>query len=481
MALTTNGELKPVVAIAGASGFVGTALRRTLAESFTWQALTRSETISGGSSDPTGTLWRHCDLYSLPQVREALRGADYAVYLVHSMHPSTRLVQGSFQDMDLLLADNFVRGAEEAGVRHIIYLGGLLPADDVKLSPHLESRREVEAVLRSRSIPVTVLRAGLIFGPGGSSFGMLVKMVRRLPVLVLPGWTRSRTHSIDIRDVVRAFAVALEDGNLRGGTYDLGGHEPMSYGAMIRRTARLLGRKRLFVTFPFSCFLLSRGWVSLFSGLPGSLVNPLLESLRHSLEARPNALLDRIRPDAVPFERSLLDSVAAEASAPPHPRQASRRKDLRMIQRSRRVRSVQRMYLPDGYDAAMVAERYGDWLTYSSGRLLAVTRSPAGALAFRLWPLRSSLLELTPTPESRTGGRRRAFYISGGLLTRAVEPPGRLEFRVFPENRCVIAAIHGFAPCLPWWLYRHTQALVHLTVMRAFSRHLRRIGRRDRA
>ena len=82
------------------------------------------------------------------------------------------------------------------------------------------------------------------------------------------------------------------------------------------------------------------------------------------------------------------------------------------------------------------------------------------------------LLELTPSPYSQGSERRCAFYISGGKLSRDVDPPGRLEFRLFPEQACLIASIHGFAPTLPWWIYANTQARIHLAVMRAFGRHL---------
>jgi len=159
----------------------------------------------------TSTQWQQCDLYSLPKLTAALQGCEYAIYLVHSMAPSSRLMQGDFEDTDLLLADNFIRAAEIARIKHVIFLSGLLPEDDEALSPHLRSRAEVEAVLKSRSVPVTVLRAGLIFGPGGSSFSMLVNLVRRLPLMVLPAWANSMTQSVDIENVCDAFEYCLQD------------------------------------------------------------------------------------------------------------------------------------------------------------------------------------------------------------------------------------------------------------------------------
>ena len=158
---------KPIIAVAGASGFVGSHLRNYLKSDYRFRALTRSTSVAEQSPDASSTEWRECDLYSLPKVTKALLSCDCGIYLVHSMAPSSRLVQGSFEDTDLLLADNFIRAAEAAGLKHVVYLSGLMPNTRESLSPHLRSRLEVENVLRSRSIKVTVLRAGLIFGPGG--------------------------------------------------------------------------------------------------------------------------------------------------------------------------------------------------------------------------------------------------------------------------------------------------------------------------
>ena len=131
---------KPLVAIAGASGFVGTHLRRYLGKGFRFRALTRSPSVVERHSGDGETQWRHCDLYSLPKVTEALEGCELGIYLVHSMAPSSRLIQADFEDTDLLLADNFIRAAEAAGIKHVIYLSGLMPQEGVEPSPHLRSR-----------------------------------------------------------------------------------------------------------------------------------------------------------------------------------------------------------------------------------------------------------------------------------------------------------------------------------------------------
>jgi uncharacterized protein YbjT (DUF2867 family) len=398
-------------------------------------------------------------------------GCDFAIYLVHSMAPSSRLVQGNFEDTDLLLADNFIRAAERVGIRHVVYLSGLMPEQEEGLSPHLRSRLEVERVLRSRSIPVTVLRAGLIFGAGGSSFSMLVNLVRRLPFMVLPAWARSTTQSVDIQDICKGFRICLRQDELVGGIYDLGGHEPMTYGELIHATARGLGRRVRSVYVPMNLFALSRRWVSLFGRVPVALVGPLQESLEHDLTASPNPLLDELEPTLIPFEKSLADAVDDTGAPLPNPRSHVSRSDKAVLRKESRVRSVQRMKLPPGWSAGQVTEAYGQWLTRRFGGVISVDENSDGIITFRFFR-RWVLLELNPTPFTEGTHRRRAYYITGGLLARKVDPPGRLEFRIFPETNCLIASIHGFAPKLPWWIYAQTQARMHLWVMRAFGRYL---------
>lgn len=462
----------PLVAVAGASGFVGSQLRRALGGTYRWRALTRSAVLGVGDSVDPHTEWRECDLFSLPQVEEALQGARYGIYLVHSMVPSSRLVQGSFADLDLLLADNFARAARAARLEQILYLGGLIP-DERPLSDHLASRLEVESVLRESGVPLTVLRAGLIVGPGGSSTQMLINLVRRLPVMVLPKWTASQTRSIDIRDIIRAIDLVLDEPDHWRGTYDLAGHPPMNYREMILNTARILGRRPLWLPYPFHSIKLSRLWVRCVSGVSAQLVHPLLASLTHPLCAKPNPLLERLTPGAIDFETSVRDAMDTGGRPRANPRVPFLKLNRSRIRAAKQVRSVQRMDLPDGWDAEAVARAYGQWLTRTFRGWIRVNRDGEGVLRFHLGFPACDLLVLTPTPFSRRGARRRAFYISGGLLAVATDPPGRFEFRVFPELKICIAAIHGYSPRLPWWLYVQTQARVHLWVMKAFGRWLK--------
>ena len=141
------------ILIAGASGFIGRALIRGLKneEDITVVAISREEK----TSPHLRLTWKKADLFSLKDISDAMEGCDQAVYLVHSMLPSASLVQGTFYDMDLILADNFARAAKMNGIKHVIYLGGLLPLEQDKLSWHLKSRLEVETCLANCAKKVT--------------------------------------------------------------------------------------------------------------------------------------------------------------------------------------------------------------------------------------------------------------------------------------------------------------------------------------
>jgi len=204
----------PTVVIAGATGFIGRWFIERFHQSFHIIALSRSEMLPG--PDYGKAEWRKVELYSLSSTEAALSGADYAVYLVHSMMPTTRLHQGDFEDTDLLLADNFGRAARANGVKQILFMGGLLPQHESisELSRHLRSRWEVERTLGSAGVPVTALRAGIIVGAEGSSFQMIRKLVERLPVLICPTWCQSATQPVELDDALNNDEVLHRPGRI---------------------------------------------------------------------------------------------------------------------------------------------------------------------------------------------------------------------------------------------------------------------------
>ena len=467
------------IAMAGASGFVGTALRRALRDRHEITGLTRSPNVAALASGTPGERWRHCDLFSLSSVTKAMEGADVGIYLVHSMLPSSRLSQGNFEDFDLILADNFARAAKQHGLRQIIYLGGLIPdEDESKLSKHLRSRLEVERVLGSTGVPVTSLRAALIAGPGGSSLEMLVKLVGRLPAMTLPAWCQSRTQPISIADVIRAFEACLGNEEAYGQVFDIGGPEVMTYRGMIEKTAAALERRRFLIDVPVIPVWLSRGWVSMITGASSALAGPLIESLQHDMTVQDNPLQRHLEPQLESFDDALAKSLEPTGRPRPNPRERVRDKDDAVIRVTSVARSVQRLALPPSRHAAWVAAEYMKWLPRFGWPFMKVV--VIGRLVrFQVALLGLTLLQLRLEPEE-SADDRQLFTVTGGALAKPNEElPGRLEFREVLDDRTVIAAVHDFTPRLPWFLYNLSQAIVHLWVMWGFGRHLLRESRRE--
>jgi uncharacterized protein YbjT (DUF2867 family) len=466
------------IVVAGATGFVGAALGEAIGAEHHLVGLTRD-----AKKSPRNTAYaefRGCDLYSLLDAEQALVGARVAVYLVHSMMPAARLTQGSFRDMDLICADNFARAARKAGVEQIVYLGGLIP-QGVGLSAHLESRLEVERTLGAHGVPVTTLRAGLILGRGGSSFLMMARLVRRLPVMVSPRWAESATQPVALADIVALLRFVLGNEATYGHTFDVGGPEVMTYRSMMKRTAAVLGVKRRILPLPIIPRSLSRLWVSVITGAPRELVSPLIESLGHPMVARDRELMDRAGMAGTPFDDAVRDALAA----PPRdsaPAPSSRRENVpvayqaapeRSSGRRSDVRSVQRLPLPPGRDAAWVASEYMRWLPEGFRPFIRV-EVDGHACRFYGFGLATPLLVLELAP-LRSGKDRQLFYITRGLLASG-RGRGRLEFREVLDRRYIIAAIHEFEPTLPWYVYRFSQAYAHLWVMWRFRRHLARVA-----
>ncbi|WP_237233665.1 NAD(P)H-binding protein [Rothia nasisuis] len=268
------------ILLTGATGYIGQNLMKRLKDRHHIIAVSRS---TEGKEDEPNVTWKSADLFDPQQVRAVMEGVDIAIYLVHSMQPQAKLTQASFEDMDALLADNFARAAAEHKVGRIIYLSGIIPQGDKKLSRHLRSRLECEKILGSYQVPVTTLRAGLIVGPEGSSFPILQSLVERLPGLLVPKWAYNRTNPVALHDVMGALEKIIESEEFGQQAIDIGGPEEMNYKDLFAQTAEVLGKKLPMVDLPIIPVWLSKAWVTLISGRPKEMVNPLLESLVHDM------------------------------------------------------------------------------------------------------------------------------------------------------------------------------------------------------
>ncbi len=446
----------PTVAIAGASGFIGRWFIEKYHKRYNIIAFTRKDIVD--SPLRPNVDWRKVDMYSLSSTAEALRGADYALYLVHSMSPSTRLNQGTFEDTDLLLADNFCRAAEKCKVKQIVYMGGILPKDSSQLSRHLRSRLETEKTLGARTTPLTALRAGIIIGPGGSSFKIVQKLVNRLPVMICPQWTTSESQPIDIDDALSIIDQSFGNEQVFNKAIEIGGEEVITYMALLKKTASVIGKKRKIFSVPFFTLGFSKLWVSLFSNSSTTLVSPLIESLKHDMKL-PKQQPHYFEVKYTSLSTSLLKALEQEVPNIPE----------RIIHTSVKntVRSYQRLPNPGNKSVEWVANAYPKWLTRTF-KLFLRASDEGDFLVFRLLGIK--LLCLKFIPES-SDAERQIFYIVGGKLAKRLDF-GWLEFRSVLENKFIISAIHEFVPRLPWLLYKYSQAVVHLWVMTAFGNFL---------
>lgn len=453
--------MKPIVAIAGATTTIGRWFMQTYREEYEFIALSRKQAQSP-HSDPN-VVWKQADLYSLSSTEAALEGADYALYLVHSMRPSTRLNQGVAADTDLLLADNFARAAARQRIQQIVTLGSLLPEEASDQSPYLRSRREVELTLGSWGVPTTVLRAGIIIGPGGTSFQTIVKLVERLPIMLCPNWALSRTQPISLVDTLRFIHRCLGQEEHFGQVYDIGGPEVTTYLDMLKTTARLLGKRRLIYPLPLRLPRLSKLWTAWFADLSTTLAAPLVEGLRQDLFVRPNPLLLGAELTGS-FEAMAQTALSQTDAVPPLPDVPDA--EQRDLERNT-VRSVQRLPNPGNRSAVWVARRYQTWLPRLFRYIIKVEQREETSI-FRIGPFELLHLQFI---QDRSDDSRQLFYIVGGRLAKRRDH-GWLEFRRVLGGRYVMAAIHEFVPTLPWYIYTVSQALAHLWVMDRFGRYL---------
>jgi len=452
------------VVVGGGSGFIGLELGAKLASRFEVVGLSRSE----HASDASFREWRKADLFNLREAEEALNGARFAIYLVHSMLPSARLTQASFEDLDLICADNFARAAKRAGVEQIVYLGGLLPQTE-ELSPHLASRLEVEKTLGRYGVPVTTLRAGLVIGGGGSSFEILTRLVRRLPAMVVPKWTLTRMQPVAVDDVIALLSYVVGRRECYGETYDVGAPEAIDYRTLMTMCAEILELDRPMIPVPLFTPGLSRLWVSLVTGAPKALVAPLVESLRHEMVARDLRLSEQAGLAPMPIRAAMLKALAKKETKSKSKAKAPKQVTTHEAPPSL-VRSVQRMRLPEGRDAEWAAHEYTRWLPNALRGLVRVEVDVNRDCRFVVLLIGIPLLVLTYAPHRSTADRQ-LFYVTGGVLSREKQR-GRFELRQVLDGRTMMTAIHDFAPRLPWFVYVHSQARFHAWVMAAFRRHL---------
>jgi uncharacterized protein YbjT (DUF2867 family) len=299
---------RPLVLVTGATGYIGGRLVQALLD-----AGYRVRCLARDPSRLRGRPWLEevdavrGDVLEPGGLEAAMGGVEAAFYLVHSMMGGE-----GYRHRDVTAARAFAHAAGRAGVKRVIYLGGLGDPDK-DLSQHLRSRQETGDELRAGGPPVTEFRAAVVVGSGSVSFEMIRYLTERLPVMICPEWVYTRVQPIAARDVIAYLVAALEVPESAGRIVEIGGSDVLTYGEMMTGYAEVRGLNRYLIAVPVLTPRLSSYWVHLVTPIPSTIARPLIEGLRSEVVAR-DELAAQLFPDIHPLGypeavRQALDSL----------------------------------------------------------------------------------------------------------------------------------------------------------------------------
>ncbi len=470
----------PLVLVTGASGYVGGRLVEALEQQGRRVRCLarRPEYLRPRVAADTVVL--PGDVLDPASLATALEGVHTAYYLVHSMEST-----GEFAEMDRVGARNFAQAASAAGLKRIIYLGGL--GGDDKLSSHLDSRQEVGRILADSGVPTIELRASIIIGSGSTSFEMIRALVETLPVMIMPRWVATLTQPIGIEDVVAYLRESLDLPEAGSQVYEIGGPDQVSYGDLMREYARQRALRRAFIAVPVLTPRLSSLWLGLVTPVHARVGRAMVDSLRNETIVRDDRARTAFQVRPVGMRDAMTRALANEDRA------------FAATRWSGALSSA-------GQGSGWGGRRFGSRLV--DARQVEVACSPGQAFrpirqiggdrgwyyANPLWQLRGFLDRLMGGPGLRRGRRDPDHLLPGDTLdfwrVEAVEPdhllrlsaemhvPGRawLQFEVQPNGQTsVIHQTAMFDPVglfgqLYWYALWPLHQFVFAGMLRALAR-----------
>lgn len=288
------------VLVTGATGFIGRRLVTELVDrGVDVRAMTRRPDDYDGPGQAVGA-----DVGDEDSLDRALAGVDVAVYLVHSLD------HADFEKRDADAARAFGRAAARAGLRQIVYMGGL-GEDGEDLSPHLRSRREVEGLLGEHGVPVTVLRAAIVVGHGGISWELTRQLVKNLPAMIVPRWTSTRTQPVAVDDVIRYLAGVIDNDAAIGQVFEIGGPEAMTYLDMLRIASEVTsGRGVAIVRVPVLTPRLSSYWLALVTDVDVTTGRNLIDSMSTEVVVTDHRIRDVVPGEPIPYREAVRRALA---------------------------------------------------------------------------------------------------------------------------------------------------------------------------
>lgn len=293
------------VLVFGASGYIGTNLVPKLLErGYSVRASARNMEVLEDRGWK-GVELVEADALEPSTLNAALRGIDVAYYLIHSMAAGRR-----FSELERTAARHFSLAAARAGIARIVYLGGLIPADAD--SEHLQSRKLTGDVLRSGSVPVTEIRAGMIVGPGSAAFEVIRDLVNNLPVMVTPRWVRSKSPPIALENLLTYLILLPELEESDHGIYDAAGPEMLSYRELMLQFGEMAGKSPFIFSVPVLSPGLSSYWLRFVTTVPTNIARALIEGLKHDIAADDAALRKLVPQKLLGFRESVQAVFDAE-------------------------------------------------------------------------------------------------------------------------------------------------------------------------
>jgi uncharacterized protein YbjT (DUF2867 family) len=266
------------ILVTGATGYIGGRLvPRLLEERYQVHVLVRDITRLGGRFWADKVKMHQGDVFKSETLTKSMQGVEVAYYFIHSLYAGS-----DFHQKDLSAARNFSNAALKAGVRRIIYLGGL-GDPQTKLSEHLRSRQHTGEALREAGVPVTEFRAAIIVGSGSASFEMIRYLSERVPLMICPRWVFSRIQPIAIKDVMDYLVAALETPESTGRIIEIGGAEVLTYADTMLEYSRIRGLRRFIIRVPVLSPSLSSHWVHWVTPVSARIARPLIEGVRNDV------------------------------------------------------------------------------------------------------------------------------------------------------------------------------------------------------
>jgi uncharacterized protein YbjT (DUF2867 family) len=449
--------------VTGATGYVGNQLiPRLIAEGHHVVSLVRNpKRLDGRKWENTEIVTG--DVLTLSSLRPSMRGIDVAYYLIHSMADGKH----GFIERDEIAAQNFSLAAHEAGVKRIIYLGGLGECDKA-ISPHLDSRQQVGDILRASGVSVTEFRAPIIIGAGSMSFEMIRYLTERLPILFTPQWINTLCQPIAIQNILDYLVSSLTEPLSIGSIFEIGGPDVLTYKEIMRGYAKTRRLKRVFMTLPFLTTQILAIGADVITPLPTPYLEILIEGLRSEVMVRDPSARAVFEINIVPYTEAVRHPLIRDGSGEAEHFWRGAQLELPP---GRTSRDTQGMFIEQRRTASQVKPE----AIYTTFERIGGKRG--WYYANWLWQLRGWLDELVGGPGMRRGRRDAEKLQVGDVLdgwrVESIEPgryirlwfemkapgPAWLQFEAQPQaeggTMLILTAFfepHGIAGLAYWFV-----------------------------